>query len=265
MNTKALYAILLALLLPLVAYFVVKSESDKAVQMPPHYLPDSVVTRTVNGKKVTDTVWHKVADFSFKNQEGKVINWDSLHGKIVIADFFFTHCPTICPPLTKNMKRLEESINNGERVGDRTNQQVHFLSISIDPVRDTVERLKYWADRFQINPEKWWLLTGSTESVNKMVTDEMRIPYIDGKGDDTAFVHTDHFILIDSNHYIRGYYHGLDSASLSLLSKDIVLLTLEKDPHEKSFLSGKLQLIAVVFLVAILAVGLLLFFIRKKN
>lgn len=265
MNSKALYAILLALLLPLVAYFIVKSESDKAVVMPPHFFPDSVVTRTKNGKQVADTVWHRLGDFSLLNQEGKTITWDSLRGKIVIADFFFTHCPTICPPLTKNMKRLEESINNGERVGDKTNQQVHFISISIDPERDSVPRLKYWADRFQINPEKWWLLSGNRETVNRMVTDEMRIPYIDGKGDDTAFVHTDHFVLIDSNRYVRGFYHGLDSASLAQLSKDLVLLTLEKDPHEKSFLAGKLQLIAVVFLVAIFAVGLLLFVIRKKK
>ena len=93
----------------------------------------------------------------------------------------------------------------------------------------------------------------------------MKIGLVDGQGVDTDFIHTDHFVLIDTNRHVRGYYHGLDSASLKLLAGDIIYLTMERDPNRKSFLAGKLQLIAVVFLVAILSVGLLLFFIRKKE
>jgi len=263
-NKKALYAVMLALVLPLSAYFIVKSKSENAVTMPRHYFWDSVGTVTKNGKRSPDTIWHQIADFHLKNQYGKAVSLDSMKGKIIIADFFFTHCPTICPGLTKNMKRLAESINNGERVGDRTNKQVQFLSFTIDPERDTVERLKYWADRFQVNPENWWLLTGEKKTIYDLAINEMKIGITDGQGIDTSFIHTDHFVLIDSNRYVRGFYHGLDSESLSNLSKDLVLLTLEKDPHEKSFLAGKLQLIAVVFLSAILGVGLLFYFIRKK-
>lgn len=214
---------------------------------------------------MTDTAWHQVGDFALKDQTGRPVSLDSLKGKIIIADFFFTHCPTICPGLTRNMKRLAESINNGKRVGDRTNKQVHFLSFSIDPERDSVERLKYWADKFQINPENWWLLTGDKKTIYNLAINEMKIGITDGQGIDTEFIHTDHFVLIDSNRYVRGYYHGLDSASLAKLSDDLVLLTLEKDPKEKSFLAGKLQLIAVVFLLAIFGVGLLLYFLRKKS
>lgn len=160
MNKGALGAIVLALLTPLVCYFIMKGKSEKASTMPLHYYADTVIEKIKNGKKTSETVWHQLADFSLTNQNGKKITFDSLKGKIIIADFFFTHCPTICPPMTRNMKRLQESINNGQRVGDKTNKLVHFLSFSIDPERDSVERLKYWADRFQINPEKWWLLTG---------------------------------------------------------------------------------------------------------
>ena len=63
MNKKALYAVMLALLLPLVCYFIVKQKSETAVMMPQHYLPDSVVTITKNGKRVTDTVWHQLTNF----------------------------------------------------------------------------------------------------------------------------------------------------------------------------------------------------------
>jgi protein SCO1/2 len=263
-NKKALYAILMALVLPLSAYLYVKNKSEHAIAMPAHYLPDSTVTVTKKGKKVQDTIWHRIANFHLVNQEGKPVSLDSLRGKIIIADFFFTHCPTICPSLTVNMKRMADNINNGERVGDRTNKQVQFLSFSIDPERDSVERLKYWADKYQVNPENWWLLTGDRKTIYDLAIQEMKIGITDGQGIDSNFIHTDHFVLIDSNRYVRGYYHGLDSESLSKLSKDLVLLTMEKSKNEKSFFADKLELIAVVFLCAILGVGLLIYFIRKK-
>ena len=256
---------ILALVLPLAAYFIVKRKSETAVTMPRHYLPDSVVVVTKKGKRVNDTAWHQLADFSLTNQEGKPVSWDSLKGKIIIADFFFTHCPTICPQMTLNMKRMAESIHNGQRVGDRTNKQVRFLSFSIDPERDSVERLKYWADKFQIDPEQWWLLTGDKKVIYGMVIDEMKVGLVDGKGIDTNFIHSDRFVLIDSNRHVRGYYSGLDEIALAKLSNDLVLLTMEKDPKSKSFFDGKLQLVAVVFLLTILGVGLLLFVIRKKS
>jgi protein SCO1/2 len=211
-----------------------------------------------------DTVWHQLSGFSLQNQEGATVTLDSLRGRIIIADFFFTHCPTICPGMTKNMKRLAESINNGERVGDRSNKQVHFLSFSVDPERDSVERLKYWADRFQINPDQWWLLTGEKKMIYDFAIDEMKIGLVDGQGVDTNFMHSDRFVLIDSNRHVRGYYNGLDSVSLAKLSSDVILLTMEKDPKSRSFFEGKLQVIAVAFLAAIMGTIVLLYFIRRK-
>ncbi len=256
---------MLAALLPLISYFVVKRYSETAVQMPRHYFYDTVNVSVKNGKELTDTIWHTLADFSLVNQLGDSVSWKDLKGKIVIADFFFTHCPTICPLMTRNMKRLQESIHNGQRVGDRTNKKIHFLSFSIDPERDSVERLKYWADRFQVNPEQWWLLSGDKKTIYDFAINEVKLGTIDGKGIDTSFIHSEKFVLIDSNRHVRGYYNGLDSVSLARLSGDIVLLTMEKDPKKKSFLAGKLQLLAVVVLVAIIAVGLFLFIFQKKR
>ncbi len=256
---------MLALLLPLVAYFIVRKKSENAVTMPRHYLPDTVMTITKKGKKADDTVWHTVGDFKLTNQEGRSIGWEDLKGKIVIADFFFTHCPSICPGMTRNMKRLAESIHNGQRVGDRTNKQVHFLSFSIDPERDSVDRLKYWADRFQINPEQWWLLTGDKKTIYDLAIEELKIFAEDGHAVDTNFIHSDRFILIDSNRHVRGYYDGLDSLALGKLSNDLVLLTMEKDPKAKSFFAGKLLLIAVVFLITLLGLAVFFYIFRKKS
>ncbi len=264
-NKKALIAVLIALMIPLVSYFIVKTKSENNILMPRHYLPDSIISNTERGKRVSDTIWHTISNISLTNQDGMKVTWDSLRGKIVIADFFFTRCPTICPGMTENMKRLANSIHNGKRVGDKTNKLVHFLSISIDPERDSVERLKYWANRFQINPETWWLLTGDRKQIYDFALKEIKLQMIDGEGVDSNFVHSDKFVLIDSNRHVRGYYDGLDTADLANLSRDLVMLTMEKDPKKKSFFAGKLEIMAVSFLLAIVGVFLLLYFLNKKN
>ena len=261
---------MLAALLPLVSYFIVKRYSETAVIVPRHYLPDSVITTTKNGKLVTDTVWHRVPDFTLTNQLGQqvslseMITPDSV-GKIIVADFFFTHCPTICPTLTSNMKRLASSITNSQKVGNKAPDFIRFLSFSIDPERDSVKRLKAWADRFQVNPDLWWLLTGDKKTIYDLSIDHLKLAAIDGEGVDTGFIHTDLFVLIDRNRIVRGYYHGLDTVSLSRLSRDIILLTLEKDPNDKSFFAGKIQLMVVASLIALIGVGIFLYFFRKKK
>lgn len=265
MNKKAFYGILLAVAVPLLGYLIVKRYGETAIVMPRHYIADSVITKTEKGKKIHDTVWHQVPDFTLVNQMGDTVTWSDLRGKVVVADFFFTHCPTICPRLTTNMRWLQHSINNSQRVGDKTPDFLHFISFSIDPERDSVPRLKQWADRFQVNPGQWWLLTGSKKEIYDLAINHMKIPVIDGEGVDTSFIHTDHFVLIDSNRHVRGYYHGLDSTDLRKLSSDIILVKMEKDPKRKFFLADKLGLIAVVFLLAILGVAILIYFLRKKD
>lgn len=256
---------MLAALLPLVSYFIVKRYSETAVVMPRHYFADSIVSSTSKGKQVTDTIWHTLSDIRLVNQLGDSVSLSDLHDKIIIADFFFTHCPTICPGMTMNMKRLQESIHNGQRVGDRTNKKVHFLSFSIDPERDSVERLKYWADRFQVDPEQWWLLSGDKKTIYDFAINEIKLGTVDGYGVDTSFIHSDKFVLIDSSRHVRGFYDGLDSTDLADLSNDLILLTMEKNPGKKSFLAGKLQLIAVVMLLAIIGVGLFLYIFQKRK
>src|SRR5215210_4405051 len=136
MNRKALFGLMIAVLIPLVGYLYVKTYSDRAVVMPRHFLPDSFITVTKNGKLYTDTIWHKVSDFNLTNQLGKQVSWKDMQGKIVVSDFFFTHCPSICPNMTRSMKLLQDVIKSPARVGDRDPDFVKFLSFSIDPERD---------------------------------------------------------------------------------------------------------------------------------
>lgn len=281
MNKKALLGIIIALIIPVVAYFIMRAVPT--VIPPQRIFYDSVTTKIVKGKEVNDTMWSHVPDFSFTNQMGQKVSWkdmmykrnDSMsEGKIVVIDFFFTHCPTICPTMTKNMKLLRDNIKTNNLVGDREANFVQFLSVSVDPERDSVPELKKWADRFQVNPENWWLLTGNKKEIYDWAKNGLRLGVVDGGNVDSNFMHPQLFMLLDKDRVIRArkdkdgnvqMYNGLDSNSLRNIAEDIVLLSLEKDPKKKSPLAGELELIAVVFSVAAIGVILLVTLMKREK
>jgi protein SCO1/2 len=277
-NKKALYAILIALIVPLLIFLYVNSLPKAAIPKPIFY--DSVSSAIKNGKQVNDTLWHRVPDFTLTNQLGQTVSLKDLatvsdndtNRRVIVADFFYTHCPTICPVMTRNMKRLQSSVKEAVDVDGRKTQLVQFISFSIDPSRDSVPALKKWADRFQIDPSNWWLLTGDKQTIYDLSLKHMNLAVQDPQID-SSFPHTDIFVLIDKNGVVRVrrdkdgnplLYHGLDSTSLANLSEDIVLLSLEKDRRKKSFFEGQLTTIAVSMLIAFLLVGLFLFLYRKR-
>src|SRR6059058_5984216 len=89
MNKKALLAVCIAVLIPLAGYVILKTAGEKAIVMPKHYLPDSVINSVSEGKITTDTIWHKVADIKLVNQLGETVNFHDVKGKVIVADFFF--------------------------------------------------------------------------------------------------------------------------------------------------------------------------------
>ena len=109
MSKKAILALVLAALVPAISYLLVKFYSERAVQMPPRWFYDSVVVTEKNGKKITDTVWHQVKNISFTNQLGQQVSLYDIKGKVIVMDFFFTRCPTICPGMARAMKKLQDS------------------------------------------------------------------------------------------------------------------------------------------------------------
>lgn len=275
---------ILALLIPLVSYFIMKQMSTDAIHIPKPVYEDSIISKVVKGKIEKETIWHKIPNFKLTNQEGDQV---SLHDmvrvdpesgdtvpKIIVANFFFTHCATICPGMTMNIKKLQESIKKSEKVGDRTADFVQFLSFSVDPDRDSVTALKKWADRFQINPDNWWLLTGDKKTIYDLSLNQMSLSIQDPQGVDTGFFHTDIIVLIDRDRVIRmprdefgnpRPYHATEERDLIKLSEDIVLLMLEKDKKKKSFFDGKLEMLGVVFLLTLVGLGIFLVVLRKTR
>src|SRR5665647_891591 len=214
MNRKAILALLLAALVPAVSYILVKYYSERAVQMPPRYFNDSVVANEKNGKTTYDTIWHHVKNISFTNQLGKKVSLYDIKGKIIVLDFFFTRCPTFCPGMARSMKKLQDSFKQNDT------SIVQFLSVSIDPVHDSVPQLRKFADRFNASPDSWWFVTGDKKEIYDFALQEVKASVADTEID-TGFIHTQLFFLLDREKIVRGWYNGFDSAAQQKLVRDI--------------------------------------------
>lgn len=233
MNKNALLALSLVVILPLASYLFVKGFSDAAVVIPARFYADSVITNVSDGKETTDTVWHKVQNITLTNQLGNQVSLNDLNGKVIIADFFFTKCPSVCPSLTRNIRKLQDALKIKNDIGVEDPHFVQFLSFSVDPDRDSATALKKYADRYGVNPDLWWLLTGPKKAVYDFALGELKMGVSDPEGADTSFIHTTKLVLLDKNRVVRGYYDGLDSAAINKLASDLVLIMMEKDKKKK--------------------------------
>lgn len=169
----------------------------------------------VNG----DTIYSTIPDFSFRNQDSVLVTNDTYKGGIYIADFFFTHCPTICPKVKKNMLRMYEKYKD--------NPKVSFISHTIDPKRDTIGRLREYAQKLQIKADKWSLVTGE-----KAVTYAIANKYFSVAKEDSdapgGFDHSGNVILIDSKRRVRAFADGTDAIKIDQLMLDIDKLLKEE-------------------------------------
>ena len=234
MNKKAFIAIIIAIVLPVIGYFMVKSLSEEAVMMPRRFYEDSIIVQTVDGKTTTDTVWHQTANIRLVNQLGDTVNLYDIKNRVIVADFIFTRCPSVCPKMTQNMATLQQSFSHyseGHKVIDSS--IVRFVSFSIDPERDSVVVLKKYADKYGVNHDNWWLLTGNKKTIYDFALNELKLGLQDGEGVDTSFIHTQKFVVLDKDYVVRGYYNGLDTVELVKMAKDIGLLMLERDKKQK--------------------------------
>ena len=165
-------------------------------------------------------VAHKISNFSFTNQNGITINNATYKGKIYVADFFFTTCPGICPKLAKSMSILQNTYKD--------NDNILLLSHSVMPWVDSVEKLKTYAENNTIDSKKWNLVTGNKDQLyaiarNGYFADED----FNKTQDETEFIHTENFILVDKQGYIRGVYNGTIELDLQRLMRHIEILQKE--------------------------------------
>lgn len=162
----------------------------------------------------TDTVYHRIAPFSFLNQEGKAISNKEVEGKVYVADFFFTTCPTICPVMKKQMLRVYDKF--------KQDPDFKILSHTIDPKHDTVALLKDYALRLGVEDASTWnFLTGDQERIFEIGQTSYLSTAMEDNTEPGGLLHSGAFILIDKEGHIRGVYDGTKEDQVNKLMSDI--------------------------------------------
>ena len=184
---------------------------------------------------------HKIADFSFINQNNEVVINDSLNGNIYIANFFFTLCPTICPVMTKNMAYVQSKLS--------VYPSIKFLSHTVDPLNDTPERMLDYVNDLKgknvsISLDNWDFVTGDKDELYEIAQSY----FVNVSMDSLApggFLHSEYFVLIDKEGKVRsgidqynnvvGVYDGTNDAQMKELVNDVKVLMAEyKRPTKDS-------------------------------
>lgn len=157
---------------------------------------------------------HRIGRFQFVDQHGNTINEDTWKNKVVVANFFFTHCMSVCPKMMYQLKRVQA-------YGDRN---VVINSFSVDPERDSTGRLKIYSAQLGAG-NNWSLLTGDKKELYRFARKELLISATDGDGGSDDFIHSDNLVLIDKQKRIRGFYKGTDKDDVDRLIQDIKKLS----------------------------------------
>ena len=142
-------------------------------------------------------------------------------GKIKIVNFFFTHCPVICVKMTKNMKVAHDMYLNDPSVA--------FMSFTVDPARDSVQRLREYIRKRKIDDKNWQFLTGDKKIIYALARNQFQLVASGGDGSDNDFIHSEKLVLLDAENRIRGYYTGTNEDEIKQLITDI-----KKLKHESS-------------------------------
>jgi protein SCO1/2 len=213
MGIRKIVILALILAVPGFLYYLLTAKGKNRYKPLAIYGP-KVVAKTFHkyhGKAIPDTIYHQVSDFELTDQDGKRVSLQTFAGQILIVNFFFTHCPTVCTQMNSNVSVLADSYAR--------NKMVRFVSITVDPERDLPAVLKAYAEPYKVKPAKWSFLTGDTTTVYNLARKGFLVNALKLGKDD--FIYSDKLILIDPVHRIRGYYESTESRDITKLNDEI--------------------------------------------
>ena len=198
---------------------VIETTSDTVKQLPYFNTPDFTPKWLPEINDLKN--FHKISSFSFKSQLNEEINNNRLLGSIYVANFFFTSCPSICIQLTENMGVLQNFYAEDD--------EVKLISYSVMPSVDTVEVLKSYGELHDIDPKKWYLVTGDKSEIYDLAREAYFADDLYKQTNDKSrFVHTENLLLIDKKGHIRGVYKGTEPAEVKRIQRHIKILKKEK-------------------------------------
>jgi len=157
------------------------------------------------------SVYGMVPGFQLTNQNGQPFGSAQLSGKIWIADFIYTTCPGPCPMISGRMSELQKPLEKTD---------VHLVSFSVDPEKDTPEVLRGYADKLQAEPGRWDFVTGAKSAIYKLSHDGFKLAVSDGRDAQGIPVHSTRMVLVDRHGQIRGYYDTTEPEAITKLLAD---------------------------------------------
>ncbi|NND94719.1 MAG: SCO family protein [Flavobacteriales bacterium] len=184
----------------------------------PYYNPEKIIQKNVDGVTVSDTVWSTIPEFQLVDEYGESIDRSHIDDHVTVVDFFFTTCTTICPKMTRQMRTLVWELD------EPYFEEIRFLSFTVDPEYDTPEVLRNYKKDMEIDDPRWSFATGDKEIIYDLGVNSFRVTTQEDVNELGNFLHSEKFILLDKEGYIRGYYDGTDSDDVRRLDEDIKIL-----------------------------------------
>lgn len=178
-----------------------------------------------------DTTYFTVPPFTFTDQNGHVVSDRNFEGKILVVDFFFTRCTSICPKMTAHMQGLQLELNDPNKRDSY--KDVVLLSHSVDPEHDTPEVLRTYARQHQADTTRWHFLTGDPKAIYRQGNTGYLLTALEDSLDPEGFVHSERFVLVDKRRHIRGQYDGTSRADVGRLTTDLKMLVAEERRRER--------------------------------
>lgn len=194
-----------------IIYQMFNNKSELPIFNPSDFNPELVDVSLQN--KVNN---HSVSDFELYNQNGKMITQKDYENKIYVTDFFFTRCITVCPIMTNNMEKLQNTFLDED--------DIMFLSLSVTPELDSIPILKTYAQKHGAVDGKWNITTGDKKHIYNLARKSYFAVVNEGDGGLQDFIHTPNFILVDTEKQIRGVYDGTKEQEIQRLIDDIRVL-----------------------------------------
>lgn len=210
---KKIIILALILALPGFLYYLLTAKGKNHYNPLSYYGPKQLAktSHLVKGKSIPDTIYHSIPDFNLTNQDGKPVSLKTFNNKIMVVNFFYTNCPTICNQVNQNISKLTAEY--------APNKITRFVTITVDPQRDSVHVLKQYAKKFNADANKWLFLTGDTSTIYSLARQGFLVNALDaGNGD---FIYSDKIMLIDESRHIRGYYSGTSDDDITRLDNEI--------------------------------------------
>ncbi len=177
------------------------------------------VVKTVDGKEVTDTLYSTIPSFNFINQDSVSVTEADFAGKIYVADFFFTRCPSICPVMHRNMLKVYEKYKG--------NSRIKIASHTIDGDYDSPSILKKYAEKLGVNGTQWEFLNGPRDKVYQIAEKNYLVSVSQDPSAPGGYAHQGWFVLVDPDKRIRGAYDGTKPEQVDQLMADMDLLLTE--------------------------------------